>query len=177
MKTIYSSVELAERFATIAHQGQVRKYTDEPYINHPIAVNELLVEHSANLSRSMNMAALLHDTVEDTEVNLHDIRNFFGSEVEELVYWLTDISRPSDGNRAKRKLIDRDHIENAPRAAKTIKLADLIDNSRSIVKHDPGFAKVYMKEKLLLLNVLFDENCKLFGLASDLVDGYYRGLK
>ena len=65
----------------------------------------------------------------------------------ELVDDLTDVSKPQDGNRATRKELDRQHTAKASPDAKTIKLADLISNSRSIMKDDPNFAKVYMKEK------------------------------
>ena len=57
--------------------------------------------------------------------------------------------------------------------AKTIKLADLISNSHSIVKDDPNFAKVYMKEKAALLEVLTEGNAELFRQASDIVASYY----
>jgi len=171
----YSKLDYARRLATIAHNGQERRYTGEPYIVHPTAVMKLVMDCSVWVDDSLLIGAMLHDTVEDTEVNLVDIRNMFGTDVEQLVYWLTDISRPSDGNRAKRKEQDRLHIANAPTNAKTIKLADLIDNTRSIVKYDPGFAKVYMKEKKLLLEVLIEGDKNLFAVAKQLVENYYRG--
>ncbi|WP_019022896.1 MULTISPECIES: HD domain-containing protein [unclassified Thioalkalivibrio] len=146
--------ERARSFAALAHieVGQLRKYTDEPYIVHPAAVAGIVrgVPHTPQ----MLAAAWLHDTVEDTRVELSDIRAEFGSEVEELVYWLTDVSRPEDGNRETRKAIDRAHLARAPAAAQTVKLADLIDNSRSILEHDPDFARVYIREKDRLLDVL-----------------------
>lgn len=142
----------AREMATKAHEGQVRKYTGEPYINHPAAVVETLRE--INASETVLAAAWLHDVVEDTKLELRDVERICGCDVAELVMWLTDISRPSDGNRAKRKAIDRGHLERAPRDAQTIKLADLLDNTRSIAKHDPNFAKVYLREKNALLKVL-----------------------
>jgi hypothetical protein len=74
----------------------------------------------------------LHDTVEDTGVELAELRRVFDDDVATLVEWLTDVSRPEDGNRVARKAIDRAHTARAPARAKTVKLADLIDNSRSI---------------------------------------------
>jgi (p)ppGpp synthase/HD superfamily hydrolase len=99
-------------------------------------------------------AAWLHDTVEDTGVSIELIRKEFGSEVSDLVGWLTDVSRPEQGNRAVRKAIDRAHTAAAPAEAQTVKLADLIANTRSIVAHDEAFAKVYLAEKRQLLEVM-----------------------
>jgi len=99
-------------------------------------------------------AAYLHDVVEDTPVTLEHLREVFGERVSNLVYWLTDKSKPQDGNRRTRKAIDRDHIAAAPSEAQTIKLADIIDNTQSILTHDAAFARVYLFEKALLLDVM-----------------------
>lgn len=147
-------IEHAALFAANAHGAinQRRKYTNEPYIVHPAAVAKIV--QSVAHTPEMVAAAFLHDTVEDTEVTLTEIEVAFGAEVRKLVYWLTDISQPEDGNRATRKAIDRDHIALAPAEAQTIKLADLIDNTETIVAHDPDFAVVYLKEKARLLEVM-----------------------
>jgi (p)ppGpp synthase/HD superfamily hydrolase len=147
-------VERARIFATAAHAAvaQLRKYTHEPYIVHPAEVVGIVatVDHTD----AMLAAAWLHDTVEDTDVTIEVIRAEFGDEVAELVGWLTDVSRPEDGNRAVRKAMDREHSAMAPAAAQTVKLADLISNSRSITAHDAAFAKTYLEEKRLLLEVM-----------------------
>ncbi len=147
-------VERARVFATAAHAavGQVRKYTFEPYIVHPAEVAAIVatVPHT----EAMLAAAWLHDTVEDTGVTIETIRTEFGAEVAELVGWLTDVSRPEHGNRAHRKALDRAHTAAAPAAAQTVKLADLIANTRSIMAHDETFAKTYLEEKRLLLAVM-----------------------
>jgi (p)ppGpp synthase/HD superfamily hydrolase len=147
-------VERARVFATAAHAAvkQVRKYTFEPYIVHPAEVAGIVatVPHTDE----MLAAAWLHDTVEDTGVSIVDIQVEFGNEVASLVGWLTDVSKPEDGNRAVRKAIDREHTEAAPAGAQTVKLADLIANTRSIVKHDVAFARTYLEEKRLLLAVM-----------------------
>ena len=116
---------------------------------------------------------MLHDTVEDTDVTIDNITDHFGDEVAELVGWLTDVSKPEDGNRAHRKAMDRAHIADAPAEAKTIKLADMIDNSNSITTHDPKFAKVYMVEKAMLLEVLQEGDADLFAWASQIVDDWF----
>ena len=153
----------------MAHGDQKRKYTNDPYIVHPIAVSEIVktVAHTDE----MVAAALLHDVVEDTPVTIDEIKTKFGSKVAELVGWLTDISRPEDGNRKTRKAIDRDHSARAPADAQTIKVADLIHNTQSIEKHDPHFYKVYKEEKIKLLSVLTEADQTLVRIAQQQVGG------
>ena len=157
------------KFATMAHGDQKRKYTGEPYIVHPIAVSEIVktVPHTDE----MIAAALLHDVVEDTPVTIQEIETKFGSKVAELVGWLTDTSRPEDGNRKTRKSIDRLHSADAPAEAQTIKLADLIHNTKSIEKHDPSFWKVYKQEKIDLLDVLTKGDRSLMHIAQQQIGG------
>ena len=158
------------KFATKAHGNQKRKYTGEPYIVHPIAVSEIVqtVPHTDE----MVAAALLHDVVEDTPVTIQEIETKFGSKVADLVGWLTDISRPEDGNRKTRKALDRDHSASAPAEAQTIKLADLIDNTKSIERYDPGFYQVYRQEKIALLDVLTKGDIALRKIAQQQVGGF-----
>ena len=146
------TVQRALAFATLAHGDQKRKYTGEPYIVHPIEVMEIV--KSVPHDDAMLAAALLHDVVEDTDVTIEEIESAFGPDVAELVGFLTDVSKPEDGNRKFRKGLDREHSAKAPARAQTVKLADLISNSRDILKNDPHFAKVYLREKEQLLEVL-----------------------
>lgn len=161
----------AVEFATLAHHGQLRKYTDEPYILHPISVAGIV--STVSTDESMLSAAILHDTVEDTLVTIEQIEAEFGSKVALYVDDLTDASKPSDGNRKKRKLIDLEHTAKAHPNSKTIKLADLIHNSISIVKLDPHFAVVYMREKQKLMEVLSEGNKELFDMANGIIMDYY----
>ena len=162
-------VEKARVFATAAHAAaaQLRKYTNEPYIVHPREVAGIVLQHGG--SDVQIAAAWLHDVVEDTGVTIETIRTEFGTDVAELVGWLTDVSRPEQGNRATRKAIDRAHTAMAPAAAQTIKLADLISNCTSIVEHDATFAKTYLEEKRLLLEVLNKGNAELAARARAIV--------
>jgi (p)ppGpp synthase/HD superfamily hydrolase len=114
---------------------------------------------------AMVAAAWLHDVVEDTGVTIETIRAEFGTEVAELVGWLTDVSRPEHGNRAHRKALDRAHSAAAPAEAQTVKLADLIANTRSIMAHDEAFAKTYLEEKRLLLAVMTKGDATLMAEA------------
>ena len=159
----------AMAFATRHHEAiyHRRKYTDEPYIVHPMAVAELVrgVPHT----EAMLAAAWCHDTVEDTGVTLEMVAAELGPDVASLVEMLTDISRLADGNRAIRKTIDLAHTAKASPGAKTIKLADLIDNSASIVARDPIFARLYIEEKARLLDVLRDGDASLHAIATEIV--------
>lgn len=160
--------ECALAFAKAAHASidQRRKYTNEPYLVHPIAVAEIV--KSVPHTPEMVAAALLHDVAEDVaHISLMDIHDEFDDGVAELVYWLTDVSKPSDGNRAKRKQMDLEHISKAPPAAKTIKIADLIDNTKTIKERDPDFWRVYRHEKLRLLEVLKEGDATLWARAAE----------
>ena len=164
-------VEKARVFATAAHAAvaQLRKYTNEPYIVHPAEVVSIV--RSVPHTDEMVAAAWLHDVVEDTGVTIEVIRAEFGEKVAELVGWLTDVSRPEQGNRATRKAIDRAHTAMAPADAQTIKLADLISNTRSIMSHDEKFAKTYLEEKRMLLEVMTKGDSTLMEIARKNVGG------
>jgi (p)ppGpp synthase/HD superfamily hydrolase len=166
-------IQKAKEFAKMAHEEvqQVRKYTSEPYIVHPASVAKIVA--SVTNDEAMICAAWLHDVVEDTPYTISEIKLHFGEDVASLVSDLTDVSKPEDGNRKTRKQLDLEHTKNASARAKTVKLADLIDNSQSITKHDPNFAKVYMQEKRNLLEVLKEGDQQLFARAMEIVENYY----
>jgi len=160
--------------AVKAHGDQKRKYTNEPYIVHPIAVAALIRKHCKNYTRSakehMLAVALMHDVLEDTDYTVNDMMSEYGKVITLMVLGLTDPSRPSDGIREARKNIDRIHTSNQPLHVKTIKLADLIDNTSTILQYDMDFAKVYIKEKELLMTVLKDGHSVLYNLAMNQIE-------
>ncbi len=144
----------ARKFATVAHQAQTRKYSGRPYIEHPLAVARMVARFDHD--EDMIIAALLHDTVEDTSVTIREIECVFGTGVMALVSDLTDVSCSTDGNRVARKQKDLRHTAAAQPRAKTVKLKDLVHNSVSIVRHDRGFAAVFLDEMTKMLDVLQD---------------------
>jgi (p)ppGpp synthase/HD superfamily hydrolase len=168
-----SRIDRARKFAEHAHRSvnHRRKYTGEAYITHPAAVAELVA--GVTRDEATICAAWLHDVIEDTPVTLDMIGKEFGNRVERLVAQLTDISKPEDGNRTTRKKIDREHIRQACAQAKTVKLADLIDNAGSITKYDPQFARIYMEEKRLLLEVLKEGDQTLYRMAEAIISNYF----
>lgn len=152
-----TKVSMAYAFAAGAHNGidQRRKYTGEPYINHPCRV-AALVGKVAGATVDMIAAAYLHDTVEDTEVTLSDIREMFGETVAEYVEYLTETSKRDrpDLNREARKMIDAHRLAAAPPEVQTIKYADFIDNTSTILQNDPKFGRLYLQEKKMMLEVM-----------------------
>lgn len=165
-------IDFACQFAEKSHDGQARKYTGEPYINHPVEVAQIVASVTDDCETIC--AAFLHDVIEDcgvTEQQLTDAGLGFG--ISRMVVELSDVSVDADGNRAIRKAIDRAHTAKASNRAKTVKLADLISNSKSIIQHGGKFADVYMAEKKLLLDVLVGGDDKLMSECKKIVDSYY----
>lgn len=157
-------------FATAAHAavGQRRKYTDDPYIVHPIEVASIV--KSVDHTPEMVAAAYLHDVLEDTETDLSTISEMFGVTVAEYVLALTDPPKTEKSpNRKTRKAMSRDRLAFASGEVQTIKLADLISNSQSILHYDPNFARTYLQEKADLLTVLTRGNSALYARADHIV--------
>lgn len=136
------------------------------------------VARTLHATPEMIAAALLHDTVEDVPwVTQSMIDAYFGNIVGRLVENLTDVAKPSDGNRAARTAINRAHTALAEPEAKTIKCADLLHNTASILQHDPGFAVIYMKEKRLLLQeALIGAEQPIYDEAWAVVEAYFLAL-
>jgi hypothetical protein len=158
-------IDRARAFAMEAHDriDHRRKYTNEPYWVHLEAVASTVSEVTRDAQ--VLAAAWLHDVVEDTPVTSEEIRERFGERVATLVDELTDCSVPGDGNRAQRQTIDRAHSATGSPDAKTIKLADVMDNVSSIAKSDPKFGRVYVVEKEALLEVLGEGDARLLERA------------
>jgi len=122
-------------FAAAKHRDQRRKGVGAvPYINHPIQVAEVLattagIEHVPTL-----MAAVLHDTVEDTDTTHEELSDRFGSEVAGLVSEVTD---DKSLEREARKQAQVDHAPHLSQPAMLIKMADKICNVRDIGSHPP----------------------------------------
>ena len=164
-------VEDARDFAERAHKGQTRKYTGAAYIVHPVAVAASVAGVGAD--DETVAAALLHDVLEDTGCTAARLARLFGVRVARIVMQVTNPSTSTwaTGNRAARKRMDRLHLRSACPEAKTIKLADVIDNVESIKEHDPKFARVYLREKRLLLPFLREGNTSLYQIAVEILEG------
>lgn len=152
-------------YAIEHHKDQKRKYTGVPYVVHPVAVAKML--DNMGFSQDVVIAGLFHDLIEDTPLTINDIEKEWGMEVAALVEMVTDISVKEDGNRAKRKELDRAHLATASMEGQSIKCADLIDNAKDIVKNDPTFARVYLPEMLQTLGVLSKARLDIWKLAHE----------
>ena len=150
-------------FAREVHKDQVRKYTGNAYTDHLGEVAGIVasVEHT----KEMIAVAWLHDCVEDQGVEIVTLVSEFGMEVAKGVLLLSDLEQ---GNRATRKALSRERLSKAPGWVQTIKYADLISNTSSIIQHDAKFAQVYLEEKRLLLEVMDKGDPLLYSLAKDL---------
>jgi (p)ppGpp synthase/HD superfamily hydrolase len=96
----------------------------------------------------------------------------FGHDIADLVSDVTNITRKSDGNRRIRKEIERKHLAAASPKAKTIKLADMLDNLPSIIEYDPNFALIYVMEKRALLEVLAEGDKSLYIAVKKIIDSF-----
>ncbi|KAJ1527693.1 hypothetical protein ONE63_007652 [Megalurothrips usitatus] len=132
-------------FAAVKHSSQRRKDPAKtPYINHPIGVAFILTAEAGVRDPSVIMAALLHDTVEDTDTTLEEIKKEFGSTVADIVAEVTDDkSLPSE----ERKRLQIVHAPTSSREAKLVKLADKLYNLRDLEKATPeGWSEERVKQ-------------------------------
>ena len=126
----------AINFAAKKHRNQKRKGADgDPYINHPLEVLGLLTSVGKIEDFNVLIAAVLHDTIEDTETTEEEIKELFGAKVCKMVLELTDDkSLP----KAERKQLQIEHAPHISIGAKQIKLSDKISNIRDILENPPG---------------------------------------
>jgi GTP pyrophosphokinase len=132
-----------------AHQGQLRKSGD-PYITHPLAVAMILAE--LGMDTTTLVAALLHDTVEDTEVSLESIRADFGEDVAHLVNGVTKLDKVKFGEAAQSETIRKMIVAMSrdPRVL-VIKLADRLHNMRTLRFLPPAKQEKKARETLEVL--------------------------
>jgi len=131
---------MAFEFALKQHSTQV--YADvHPYILHLHDVMMVLVEFGIN-NIDMLTAALLHDIIEDTPANYHDVNNEFGKDVAEIVYALTDELGKNRKERKRKTLPKLDHKIQA----QAIKVADWISNVRQCYRNSHKMYQMYKKD-------------------------------
>lgn len=136
--TSLSGLALVLRAATFAadkHRGQRRKDAEaSPYINHPLALASVLTNEGKISDTNVIAAALLHDTVEDTETTIEELQAAFGIEIAEIVAEVTDDKSLPKAERKRLQV-----VKSAAKSdgAKLVKLADKICNLRDIVASPP----------------------------------------
>jgi len=131
LKTLAQAIS----FAAKKHKTQKRKGGDEePYINHPLEVLSLLTNIGNVEDYDTLIAAVLHDTIEDTQTTKEEITELFGSDVCKMVLELTDDkSLP----KVERKQLQIKHAPRLSYGAKQIKLCDKISNIRDVTENPP----------------------------------------
>jgi guanosine-3',5'-bis(diphosphate) 3'-pyrophosphohydrolase len=123
-------------FAAYKHRDQRRKDADaSPYINHPIALADVLVNEGGITDVEVLCAALLHDTVEDTATTHEELLDEFGSRIARIVAEVTDDKRLP---KAERKRLQVEHAPHISQEAKLVKLADKLANLRDVAERPPA---------------------------------------
>lgn len=123
-------------FAAHKHRDQRRKDAGaSPYINHPIAVAEVLVEEGGVTDAAVLAAALLHDTLEDTDTSLAELRECFGERVASIVL---EVSDDTSLPKAERKRLQVAGAAALSPEARLVKLADKICNLRDMADRPPA---------------------------------------
>lgn len=122
-------------FAAEKHRDQRRKDEEaSPYINHPIALADVLVNVGGVTDTLVLCAALLHDTIEDTGTTGDELEAHFGPEIRKVV---EEVSDDKDLPKMERKRLQIEHAASISTEAKLVKLADKICNVRDLVDHAP----------------------------------------
>jgi len=160
-------------FIQKAHEGQTRKYTGEPYWNHPYAVAEIVHTFCPDEPNLIEIA-LCHDLFEDTKIQRQKLldklieldypindRIFILNGVEALTDTMTTERYP-DFNRKMRKEFEANRLSKIDGYFQTVKYADLIHNTQSLSEHDKNFAKIYLAEKRYMLNLMRNGSMELF---------------
>ena len=133
-----SSIRLivdAMAFAAYKHRRQRRKDPEaSPYINHPIAIAHVLSNEAGMTNAKLLAAAILHDTIEDTETTYEELRERFGKTIAGVV---REVSDDTTLPKAERKRLQIEHAEHLSRRARLVKLADKICNVRDIASNPP----------------------------------------
>jgi guanosine-3',5'-bis(diphosphate) 3'-pyrophosphohydrolase len=126
----------AADFAAFKHRRQRRKDAEaSPYINHPLALARVLKLEAGVAELDVLVAAILHDTVEDTETTVEELEREFGHAVAAIVAEVTD---DKDLPKPDRKRLQVEHAPHISHQAKLVKLADKICNLRDVLEAPPS---------------------------------------
>lgn len=123
-------IEKALQIASAAHENQYRKRTKIPYITHPAAVGMILLK--AGYSEEIIAGGILHDTVEDTEVSLEEIKRIFGSKIAEIVEGCSEPDKSLSWEERKEHTIH--FLKTAPEEVRVVACADKLHNVKSIIR-------------------------------------------
>jgi guanosine-3',5'-bis(diphosphate) 3'-pyrophosphohydrolase len=169
-----SKVIAAAAFAALKHRDQRRKDRQaSPYINHPIALASVLANEAGIEDPVVLCAALLHDTIEDTQTTADELREHFGEEVTAVVLEVTDDKLLP---KAERKRLQVEHAASISERAKLVKLADKICNVRDMLTSPPvGWSDERRREYLDWAKQVVDQLRDANGKLAELFDRAHLG--
>lgn len=181
-----TKLELIRDFAALAHEGQQRRYTPDPYIIHPEKVMKTCAQVTSE--DCVLYAALLHDVIEDTAVTKEQLQTFLYSHLDpgtadctlQVVIELTDVYTKENyrrWNREKRKEKEAERLGKTSSFAQTIKCADIIDNCKNITEYNPEFAPTYLKECSDILDQMKNADPVLYKVAREVIEEEVEKLK
>ena len=156
-------IDKIKELATKAHGDQKRKYSEDPYVTHTFRVADTVEKYGGDVAQIM--AAILHDVLEDTPMSENElwvelltiVDTHIANDVIKLVRELTDVYTTEnfpDFNRKVRKEMESMRMGNISPRSQTIKYVDLLDNGEDIMKNDPKFGELYLKEKRNILKYM-----------------------
>lgn len=141
MKSLIKAIS----FAAEKHKDQRRKDAEaSPYINHPISLANILANEGGVINIDVLCAAILHDTIEDTETTEQELIDSFGCDIASIVM---EVSDDKSLPKEERKRLQIEHAPHSSYAAKLVKLADKISNLRDILESPPADWDVDRKRK------------------------------
>ena len=143
--------------AALAHDGQVRKGTDIPYVTHPFAVGLMLAQ--AGYPEEIIAAGILHDTVEDTDITLDYLREHFGDKVTDIVEGCSEPDKSAPWEVRKQHTLD--YLRQAPWEVRLVACADKVHNLRTMLAEEKRIGEAIWTR---------------FNRGREKQEGYYRGL-
>lgn len=162
-------IRKARKVGAKAHKGQIRKFDKEPYFKHPTRVASIVKKYkkSKEIDKLIS-AALLHDTLEDTNLDAKALKRKFGKTILSLVQELTSDKADMVEKGGKRKYLAH-KTQNMSSWALVIKLADRLDNVSDFKTASPEFVKSYSKQTNYILDQLEKKRSQLSGTHKALI--------
>lgn len=155
----------AAKFAAEKHKGQYRGDGKTPYIYHPVTVANILYREGGVTDPVVMLAALLHDTIEDTDTTHGDLVRLFGKDVADVV---REVTNDTSLDKASQKQAQIDHGKSRSERANTLKMADKIANLRDVIASPPNWdldrKKDYFDHAKKVIEAMPNANRKLLAL-------------
>ena len=161
-------------FAAMKHKNQRRKDKDvSPYINHPISVARIISKIGGVEDPEVLAAAILHDTIEDTETTPEELETKFGANIRSYV---EEVSDDKSLPKEERKLKQIEHAKTISKGAALIKLGDKISNVTDVIKNPPKDWSEDRRDQYLnwaekVINNCPKVNAKLENYFKELING------